>query len=192
MAVSPRFHCKMQNPTNKSPNPTRRPMTLDADHGKVCPPHCSASSKQQMDPMKRIVPRKSMRCILILNGRALLAVSAVLICKKRDSPTNTANPIGTFLDLLRTQLIWSLSGYLHPETPSPIYSISQNTSNDWSNGHGNAKDTDHNAHKQWSSLKLNRMGNDAQGSLKASCSAQASNCSAKNENQRARCSSTDN
>lgn len=72
-------------------------MTVADDHGKVCPPHCNASSKQQMDPMKRMVPSVSMRWILVFNGRALLAVSALFIFKKSDKTTNTTNPMGTFL-----------------------------------------------------------------------------------------------
>ncbi len=66
MPRSPLLNCCAMNIEIKSPKPRMQPQTLESFHGYVVPPHCSASSRQTIEQIRKRAPSRSISSIFCL------------------------------------------------------------------------------------------------------------------------------
>ena len=67
VACSPRLIWIPMKTIVSNPNPSRLPQTLLFLHGYVTPPHCNASSRQTIAPIRNVAPIRSISLILLFS-----------------------------------------------------------------------------------------------------------------------------
>ena len=174
VAFSPNFHCKAPKTRDRMPNPMNNSITLVDLQGEVSPPDCSAKNKQLMAPTNITIPTGSIRCNFFQSGRSRVILSIFFSLRKRRTKAKTTAPRGTLLSV--SAAIYKIRCErtpLHPEAPSPAYTIRQNTTKDWSSTHTDPKNTYHNSHIERPLFQRGDVGNDPQCSLKNPSSSDA-------------------
>jgi len=87
---------KMNNATRR-PKPMNSPMILAELQGRLDPPHCSASKRQQTAEISIDAPDKSIYFILVVIGSIRFVLSSPLSLRKKTTATNTGTPMGRLL-----------------------------------------------------------------------------------------------
>lgn len=117
---SPRYSCNRLKAARSNPAPTNKPMTIDDRQGYVAPPHCNASSKQEMAAISNVAPRKSICFNLVIKGSCLSSFFKPLSRRKITLSIRLKAPKGRFLG--ESQCLGGVSTgseNSNPEAPSP-------------------------------------------------------------------------